>query len=54
MGMKATGTSATWEAIHVARLRDGKIVEHSSVEDNLGTPQQLGLATAPPVATRAA
>ena len=53
MGMKATGTSATWEAIHVARLRDGKIVEHWSVQDNLGMLQQLGLAPAPPGARAA-
>lgn len=47
MGMKATGKSATWEAIHIARLKDGKIVEHWSTQDQLGMLQQLGLAPAP-------
>ncbi len=48
MGMKATGKSATWEAVHIARVKDGKLVEHWSVQDNLGMLQQLGLAPAPP------
>ena len=50
MGMKATGKSATWEAVHIARVKDGKIVEHWSVQDQLGMLQQLGLAPAPPAA----
>jgi steroid delta-isomerase-like uncharacterized protein len=47
-GMPATGKSATWEEIHIARLRDGKLLEHWAVQDQLGMLQQLGLAPAPP------
>lgn len=50
LGMKATGKSATWEAVHIVRVKDGKIVEHWSVQDNLGLLQQLDLAPAPPTA----
>ena len=53
MGMKATGKSATWEAVHIARVKDGKIVEHWAVQDQLGMLQQLGLAHAPPAAKAA-
>jgi predicted ester cyclase len=53
MGMKATGKSATWDAVHIARLRDGKVVEHWAVQDQLGMLQQLGLAPAPPAAKAA-
>jgi predicted ester cyclase len=53
MGMKATGRSATWEAIHIVRLADGKIVEHWSVQDNLGMLRQLGLTPAAPGAQAA-
>jgi predicted ester cyclase len=47
MGMKATGKDATWDAVHIARVRDGKVVEHWAVQDQLGMLQQLGLAPAP-------
>jgi steroid delta-isomerase-like uncharacterized protein len=53
MGMPATGKSATWDAVHIVRVKDGRIVEHWAVQDNLGMLQQLGLAPAPP-ATKAA
>ena len=53
MGMEATGTSAAWDAIHIVRLRDGRIAEHWAVQDQLGMLQQLGLAPAPPSAKAA-
>jgi steroid delta-isomerase-like uncharacterized protein len=46
-GMPASGKSATWTEIHVARLKDGKVVEHWGVIDQLGMLAQLGFAGAP-------
>src|SRR5581483_11526702 len=43
-GMQPTGKHATWPEIHIARVRDGKIVEHWDVIDRLTRLQQLGLA----------
>jgi predicted ester cyclase len=48
MGMPATGKTATWEEIHIARIRDGRLVEHWAVQDQLRMLQELGLAPAPP------
>ena len=42
-GMPATGKHATWEAIHIDRISDGKVAEHWVVQDQLGMLQQLGL-----------
>jgi steroid delta-isomerase-like uncharacterized protein len=44
MGMPATGKTATWEEIHIGRMRNGKLTEHWAVVDRLGMLQQLGLA----------
>ena len=46
-GMPATGKHAKWEEIHIGRFKNGKLVEHWSVQDQLGMMQQLGLAPAP-------
>jgi predicted ester cyclase len=45
-GMPPTGKKATWDEIHIVRLRDGKIVEHWASVDRLGMLQQLGLIPA--------
>ena len=42
-GMPATGKHASWEAIHIDRISDGKVAEHWVVQDQLGMLQQLGL-----------
>ncbi|WP_412538777.1 ester cyclase [Longispora sp. K20-0274] len=42
MGMPAANKQASWEEIHISRMRDGKIVEHWGVIDQLGMMQQLG------------
>lgn len=47
MGMPATGKSATWSEIHIARLNDGKVVEHWVNQDRMGMLQQLGVIPAP-------
>ena len=49
-GMPPSGKTAKWEAIHISRIKDGKIVEHWMVQDQLGMLQQLGFmpATAAP------
>ncbi len=53
MGAPATGKQAAWSEIHIARLVNGKVVEHWGIEDQLGMMQQLGLAPAAKVpATR--
>jgi predicted ester cyclase len=45
-GIPATGKQAVWSEIHLARLLDGKVVEHWGIVDVLGMMQQLGLAPA--------
>jgi predicted ester cyclase len=47
-GMSPTGKSATWDEVHIVRMKDGKAVEHWAVVDQLGMLQQLGLAPAAP------
>jgi steroid delta-isomerase-like uncharacterized protein len=42
-GMPATGKHATWDAIHIDRISDGKVAEHWVVQDQLGMLTQLGL-----------
>ena len=49
-GMPPNGKSATWNAIHITRVKDGKIVEHWAVQDNLGMLQQLGFMPMPEAA----
>jgi len=45
-GVPATGKQAVWSEIHIARLLNGKVVEHWGIADELGMLQQLGLAPA--------
>jgi steroid delta-isomerase-like uncharacterized protein len=49
-GMPPSGKTAKWEAIHISRIKDSKVVEHWMVQDQLGMLQQLGFmpATAAP------
>jgi steroid delta-isomerase-like uncharacterized protein len=49
-GMPASGKKATWEAIHITRIKDDKIVEHWAVQDQLGMLQQLGFMPTPEAA----
>ncbi len=49
-GMPASGKRARWEAIHISRLANGKVVEHWSVQDQLGMLQQLGFVPTPEAA----
>lgn len=46
-GMPASGKSATWDAVHIDRIEDGKIVEHWVVQDQLGMLHQLGFIPFP-------
>lgn len=50
-GMPPSGKKATWEAIHIVRVKDGKIVEHWSVQDQLGMLQQQGFILTPEAVT---
>jgi steroid delta-isomerase-like uncharacterized protein len=47
MGMPATGKHADWSEIHIARFREGMIVEHWANIDQMGMLQQLGLIPTP-------
>ena len=47
MGMPATGKSATWEAIDIINVRDGRITEHWGQLDIMGMFTQLGLMQQP-------
>jgi steroid delta-isomerase-like uncharacterized protein len=49
-GMPPSGKTATWEAIHITRIKNDKIVEHWSVQDQLGMLQQLGFMPRPEAA----
>lgn len=46
-GMPPSGKTATWEGIHITRIKDGKVVEHWAVEDRLVMLQQLGFMPTP-------
>lgn len=41
-GIAPTGKQVRVEGIHILRIRDGKVVEHLGVNDDLGFMQQLG------------
>jgi len=47
LGFTATGKTAEWEEIHIARFDGRKFVEHWASVDQLGMLQQLGLAPNP-------
>ncbi len=51
LGMPATGKSATWTEMHIARFAGGKVVEHWASIDQLGMLQQLGIIPMPAQAT---
>jgi predicted ester cyclase len=50
MGRPATGRTATWEAIDVIRVRDGRIAEHWGQLDIMGVFAQLGMIDLPAAA----
>jgi predicted ester cyclase len=47
MGIAPTGNRVEFSAIDIARIVEGKIVEHWSNSDQLGLIQQLGVAEQP-------
>jgi steroid delta-isomerase-like uncharacterized protein len=47
LGVPPTGKQVTISAIDIARLADGKIVEHWGQMDTLGLLQQLGATSTP-------
>jgi steroid delta-isomerase-like uncharacterized protein len=47
MAMPATGQHADWAEIHIARFRNGMMVEHWAVIDQMSMLQQLGLMPPP-------
>jgi len=47
MGMPASNKRAEWQEIHVSRVRDGKVVEHWGVVDQMAMMRQLGFMPEP-------
>ncbi len=47
LGMPASGRSATWEELHMARVVGGRLVEHWANVDQMGMLQQLGFIPTP-------
>ncbi len=47
MGIAPTGKRAIWTEIHIARVANGRLVEHWAVIDQLGMLVQLGIVPAP-------
>ena len=47
MGIAPTGKRANWTEIHIARVANGRLVEHWAVIDQLGMLVQLGVVPAP-------
>jgi hypothetical protein len=47
MGIAPTGNRVEFSAIDIARIAEGKIVEHWSNSDQLGMMQQLGVMERP-------
>ena len=43
MGIPATGKKVSFSEIHIARISNGKIVEHWEVTDTMSMMQQLGV-----------
>jgi predicted ester cyclase len=43
-GLEPTGRRIEWEFVHLFRVQDGLIVEHSAVRDDLGLLRQLAKA----------
>jgi predicted ester cyclase len=41
-GIAPTGRQVRVEGIHLLRIRDGKVIEHQGINDDLGFMQQLG------------
>ncbi len=46
-GMPPTGRSVRQDQMHFIHFRDGKVVEHRAVRDDLGMMRQLGVIPAP-------
>jgi steroid delta-isomerase-like uncharacterized protein len=44
MGIPPTGKQVSWDVIDIVRYRDGRLVEHWNLVDQLGLLRQLGLA----------
>lgn len=49
MGLPATGKQISVSAVLIERVKDGKIVEHWALFDQLSMMQQLGLAQTSPI-----
>jgi predicted ester cyclase len=50
-GVPATGKQIAVGALHVIRVKNGRIAEWWAAEDDLGTYRQIGMVIKPPSAT---
>jgi len=50
VGLPPTGKRVEFQAMHLWKLRDGKIIEHYAVREELAIARQLGLVTSTPTA----
>jgi len=49
MGIAPTGREVAYQYVHIVRFRDGKVVEHWGVRDDLTLMRQLGVLPPPAV-----
>lgn len=49
-GIAPTGKHFSVQHVHLFRFKDGLVIEHDAVQDNLGMARQLGLEVATPLA----
>ena len=47
MGIPATGRQVAYDYVHIVRFRDGKVVEHWGVRDDMTLMRQLGVLPEP-------
>jgi predicted ester cyclase len=47
MGIPPTGRQVAYDYVHIVRFRDGKVVEHWGVRDDLTLMRQLGVLPGP-------
>ncbi len=47
LGIAPTGRTVSQKQMHFMRFRDGQLIEHLAVRDDLGLRQQLGLTLVP-------
>ena len=47
MGIPPTGRDVAYDYVHIVRFKDGKVVEHWGVRDDMTLMRQLGVLSEP-------